>query len=138
MKALKKMLAVVVSVVMALGMMTTAFAAEGDPTITAPANDRTYAVYQIFTGDLANGKLSNVKWGENGTGTKGEAVPEETLTAVAAITGTEADKAAAIAGYVNLNSTAVGTVTNGSSISVPAGYYLIKDNGPAADGEGYS
>lgn len=138
MKNMRKILALVLAMVMVMAMSVTAFAAEGDPTITAPANNRSYAVYQIFTGDLANGKLSNVKWGANGTGTIGEAVSEETLTAVAAITGSDAEKAAAIAKYVKLDSTAFGTVTNGSSISVPTGYYLIKDNGPVADGEGYS
>lgn len=138
MKNLRKTLALVLCIAMVACLMTTAFAAEGDPTITAPANNRSYAVYQIFTGDLANGKLSNVVWGENGTGTKGEAVPEATLTEIAAISGTNAEKAAAIAAYVNLDSNPVGTVTNGSSITVPAGYYLIKDNGPVADGESFS
>lgn len=135
---MKKLIAMLLCVVMVMGLAVTAFAAEGDPTITAPKNTHTYAVYQIFTGDLADGKLSNVKWGKNGTGTEGEVVPEATLTAIAAITGTAAEKAAAVAAYVDLDSTAVGTVTNGSSISVPTGYYLIKDNGPVADGEGYS
>lgn len=136
---MKKLIAMLLCVAMVMGLAVTAFAADTtQPTITAPANNRTYAVYQIFTGDLANGKLSNIKWGANGTGTQGETVPETTLTAIAAITGTNAEKAAAVAAYVNLNSTPVGSVTNGSSLSVPAGYYLIKDNGPVADGEGYS
>ncbi len=144
MKTFKKILASVIAFVFALTLATPALA-EGEtpatpvqPTITAPANNRSYAVYQIFTGDLADGKLSNVKWGENGTGTKGEAVPEATMTAVAAISGTNAEKAAAISAYVNFDSTPVGTVSNGSSISVPTGYYLIKDNGPVAAGESYS
>ncbi|MBQ0064244.1 MAG: isopeptide-forming domain-containing fimbrial protein, partial [Firmicutes bacterium] len=134
---IKKLFSMLVSALMVM-FLATPVLADNDPTITAPANNRTYAVYQIFTGDLANGKLSNVKWGQNGTGTVGEAVPEATLTAVAAIDGTAAEKATAIAAYVNLNSDPIGTVTNGSSISVPTGYYLIKDNGPVADGEGYS
>lgn len=51
-------------------------------TITAPAGStRTYDVYQIFTGDLSGNVLSNVKWGENGTGKAGEAVAKEALDA---------------------------------------------------------
>ena len=45
---------------------TTAFA---DETYTVKINDakgsddHSYEAYQVFTGDLANGKLSNIKWG---------------------------------------------------------------------------
>lgn len=140
MKHVKKLFAMLMAVMMLVGLLSVTSFAE-DPTtytITAPANDRTYEVYQIFTGDLSGKVLSNVKWGQNGTGTVGEAVPAATLTAVAAISGTDAEKAAALAAYVNLESTAVGTVTNGSTLSVVPGYYLIKDNGPVGDGEAYS
>ena len=138
---MKKLFAILLTLVMAMSLATTAFAEDTNPTITAPDNNRTYAVYQIFTGDLSDGVLSNIKWGQNGTGTNGTTVAKETLDAVAAIAGSDvndAGKAEAIAAYVKLDSTPVGTVTNGSSIQVPAGYYLIKDNGPVAAGEAYS
>lgn len=83
MKATKKLLAMMLSMIMVLAMAAPAFAEEEETsspasitstyTITAPSNDHTYEVYQIFTGDYADGILSNVKWGENGTGTEGEA-----------------------------------------------------------------
>lgn len=149
MKNLRKTLALVLCIAMVACLMTTAFASEPTtPTavITAPENNHTYAIYQIFTGDLANGKLSNVKWGANGTGTPGTAVDESTLADVAAITGTDAAMAAAIAEYADLSSNPVGTVTNKGTATVPTGYYLIKDLGVAKDdgsyympdGQGYS
>ena len=39
---------------------------------------------------------------------------------------------------MNLSSEKFGTVTGGSSLTAPTGYYLIKDNGPVSDGESYS
>ena len=40
--------------------------------------------------------------------------------------------------YVNFYSTAIGTVSDSNPLTVPTGYYLIKDNGPVNDGEAYS
>ena len=86
--------------------------------------------------------LSNVKWGQNGTGTEGELVDEATLDALTAVTNknSDADKMAVIEGYVNLTSTKYGEVKDGAPLTVPNGYYLIKDVGPvdAAAGEAYS
>ena len=113
-----------------------AMAEPSTTTITVPAGDsHSYAVYQIFTGELADGKLSNVKWGKNGTGTEGQLVPKTTLDAIAAITGTDEEKAEALAAYANLTGTAAYTVTNAEAINVPTGYYLIKDNAAIADGD---
>lgn len=65
MKKGKKILAVLFSLVMMLTMNMTVFAA----TISGPSNsaysDHTYEVYQIFTGKYADGKLTNLRWGEN-------------------------------------------------------------------------
>ena len=70
MKKTKKMLAVFLAVIMVAVVSIPAFAAEGKTyTITAPDNGHTYEVYQIFTGDYYDGVLSNIKWGQNGTGT---------------------------------------------------------------------
>lgn len=138
MKRAKKLASFLLALVMVFALATTAFAA--DTTITAPAGStRTYDVYQIFTGDLANGVLSNVKWGKNGSGTVGEAVPQETLDALATVNSlSDTEKLAEISKYVNLSSEEFGTVSNGSTLAAPTGYYLIKDNGPVGDGESYS
>ena len=138
MKHMKKLASFLLALVMVFSLATTAFAA--DTTITAPAGStRTYDVYQIFTGDLSGKVLSNVKWGKNGTGTVGEAVPQETLDALAAVNSlSDTEKLAEISKYVNLNSEKFGTVSDGSPLTAPTGYYLIKDNGPVGDGEAYS
>ena len=139
MKYFKKIASLVLALALALVLAVPAMAAE-NTTISAPeGSTRTYDVYQIFTGDLYNGVLSNVKWGQNGTGTKGAAVDQATLDALTAVNGSnDTAKLAEIQKYVNLDSTAIGTVSAGNPLTVPTGYYLIKDNGPVGDGEAYS
>ena len=85
-KVLKGLVAVAASAAMAIAGVagaSTAMAEENttattNPTITFPTDtkyqDHTYEVYQIFTGDLSDGVLSNVKYGENGAKTKGTEV----------------------------------------------------------------
>ena len=138
MKHAKKLTSFLLVLVMVFALATTAFAA--DTTITAPAGStRTYDVYQIFTGDLSGEVLSNVKWGKNGTGTVGKAVPQETLDALAAVNSlSDTEKLAEISKYVNLTSEKFGTVRDGSPLNAPTGYYLIKDNGLVGAGEAYS
>lgn len=138
MKHTKKLASLLLALVMVFALATTAFAAA--TTITAPAGStRTYDVYQIFTGDLAGDVLSNVKWGKNGTGTVGKAVPQATLNALAAVNSlSNTEKLAEISKYVKLDSEKFGTVSDGSPLTAPTGYYLIKDNGPVGDGEAYS
>ena len=139
MKHAKKFASLLLALVMVFALATTAFAAE-NATISAPeGSTRAYDVYQIFTGDLHEGVLSNIKWGKNGTGTKGTAVDQTTLDALAAVNGKSAtEKLTEIQKYVKLDSEKFGTVSNGNSLTVPTGYYLIKDNGPVNDGEAYS
>ena len=136
MKHAKKFASLLLALVMVFALATTAFAAE----ISAPeGSTRTYDVYQIFTGDLHEGVLSNIKWGKNGTGTEGTAVDQTTLNALAAVNGkSDTEKLTAIQKYVKLNSEKFGTVSSGNPLTVPTGYYLIKDSGPVNDGEAYS
>ncbi|MBO5169292.1 MAG: isopeptide-forming domain-containing fimbrial protein [Oscillospiraceae bacterium] len=139
MKHARKLASLLLALVMVFALATTAFAAEST-TISAPAgSSRSYDVYQIFTGDLNAGVLSNVKWGKNGTGTEGNAVDQTILEALAAVNGkSNTEKLTEIQKYVNLNSEKIGTVSNGSPLTVTTGYYLIKDNGPVNNGEAYS
>lgn len=139
MKHTKKLASLLLALVMVFALATTAFAAE-DTTISAPKeSNRTYEVYQIFTGDLHEGVLSNIKWGKNGTGTEETAVDQTTLDALAAVNGkSNTEKLTEIQKYVKLDSEKFGTVSNGNSLTVPTGYYLIKDTGPVNDGEAYS
>ena len=142
MKTMKKLTALMLSLVMMLALGVTAFATESSNgstastyTITAPNTDHKYEIYQIFTGDLdANKTLSNIKWGQNGTGTVGAKVDETVLNTIKNATGTDAEKLAVISQYANFNSVADGVVSNGSIYNAEPGYYLIKDeNGSLAN-----
>ena len=139
MKHARKLASLLLALIMVFALATTAFAAE-NTIISAPeGSTRTYDVYQIFTGDLHEGVLSNIKWGKNGTSTEGTAVDQTTLAALAAVNGkSDTEKLTEIQKYVKLDSEKFGTVSNGNSLTVPTGYYLIKDNGPVNDGEAYS
>ena len=132
MRKVKKLLGLLLAAVMVLAMGTTAFADEKTHTITAPNNGHTYEVYQIFKGDYSEGDnsekiLSNVKWGENGTGTLDENVSEEILTELKDANGSDTQLLAVIIKYANLESDEFGTVSYESPLEVPSGYYLIKD-----------
>ena len=136
MKKMKKVMALLLSLVMVLAMSVVAFADEASTfTIKAPATTHQYEIYQIFTGDLSGTILSNVKWGANGTVTKGEAVGQDVIDALTAVNSkTDVEKLEVIEQYANLTSTPVGTVTNGSTYEAEAGYYLIKDKDNTVSG----
>lgn len=136
----KKGAALVVAIVAALTLtVSAAFADTTTYKITGPSDGHTYKVYQIFTGDLNNSKLSNVKWGANGTGTKGEAVDEATISAIQKLENNTDATGKKIAEYVNFESAAVANLTDSNATAeVPAGYYLIEDEGPAGEGDSYS
>ena len=134
MKKVKKLLSLIVAAVMVIAMAVPAFAAAQTYTITAPSGDHEYEIYQIFTGDLSDGVLSNVKWGENGTGTKGAAVDKSTLDALTAVNSkSDKDKLTVIEQYAIL-SNPVATISNGATYTADAGYYLIKDKDKTVSG----
>ena len=138
MKHARKLAGLLLALIMVFALATTAFAAE-NTTISAPKGSRTYDVYQIFTGDLHEGVLSNIKWGKNGTGTEETAVDQTTLDALAAVNSkSDTEKLTVIQTYVNFGSTAIGTVSDSKPLTVTPGYYLLKDNGPVGNGEDYS
>ena len=143
MNKLRKLTCLLLALMMVFAMTATASAAGDTSTITAPdGSTRTYEVYQIFVGDLdpESKVLSNVKWGKNGTGTEGELVDEATLDALTSVNGkSDTEKMAAIEACVNLSSAKFGEVKDNAPLSVPNGYYLIKDVGPvdATAGEAY-
>ena len=148
MKKMKRLVALALSVVMVLAMSVVAFAddsasesttATGNTTtpetytITAPDNNHTYEVYQIFTAKLStddegNRILSDVKWGKNGTGKENDDVDTTILNAIKGTTDNDTAKLAVISKYVKLTSQKYGEVKKDKPLTgVPAGYYLIKD-----------
>lgn len=78
MKRMKKIVSLVLAVIMALAMTTTAFAADNNPyKITVKQNaadqsEHSYEAYQVFAGDIAlvgeNKVLSNIIWGSGVNG----------------------------------------------------------------------
>ena len=150
MKRIKKLASLLLAMVMVLAMGTTVFAGDADngPDVSEPPSTQeqgtpdaqaetqtpatvthTYEIYQIFTGDYADGVLSNIKWGESGTGTKGEKVNETVLNALEAVTDSTSDteQLAIIQQYANLNSTPIKTGSETTYTGLTPGYYLVKD-----------
>lgn len=151
-KAMKKLMAALLAVAMVCAMAIPAFADGSSSTstaavtlytITAPKNGHTYEIYQIFTGDYdahQPSMLANIKWGKNGTGTAGEDVEQTVLDALSKVASytSDSDKLDVIDKYVTLTNP-VETITNGGSVEVVGGYYLIKDkDGSVPSSETYT
>lgn len=149
---MKKLMAALLAVAMVCAMAIPAFADGSSSTstaavtlytITAPKNGHTYEIYQIFTGDydaLQPSMLTNIKWGKNGTGTAGDAVEQTVLDALSKVASytSDSDKLDVIEKYVTLTNP-VETITNGGSVEVVGGYYLIKDqDGSVPSSETYT
>lgn len=105
--------------------------------LTGTTTGHTYEAYQIFTGDLSEGVLSNVKWGEGVTYTG-----EETSAAdvAKALDKNNENKITIDQLLENLTLTQpVKTVpsTEGSTVidGLAAGYYLVKDQDGTQDGK---
>lgn len=125
MKHLKRLASLLLALTLVFALAATASADETQYKITAPNTSHTYDIYQIFKGEYSDGKLNDVQWGSNGT-TKSGVVDSSVLQEIQRATG-ESAILTAVKKYVDLNSTPVGTVTNGNSYDAVPGYYLIKD-----------
>ena len=132
MKKIKRMMAIAIAIILSLGVSNCVFA-EGEKTITAPQNNHTYEIFQIFKGTVSDGKLVNLKYGKNSKGTEDTDVSQADITKLNSIqdagSSVAQDQAdiAAMAEFVNLESTPVAIITNGGTYSAPVGYYLIRD-----------
>lgn len=128
MKYMKKFMALLAALTLALTVAVPAFAETTTPktyTITINNGTGTYAAYQIFKGDLYDKTLSNIEWGDNVTD-EGRTKFGNAADKAKTIT-TEADaKAFAVEVAKYLTDPAAGTGTDSITVSGP-GYYLIKN-----------
>ncbi len=125
---MKKLLAILLAIVMVMGMATTAFAAETEHSITINGTaGHTYEVYQIFTGDLYEGILSNIVWGDGVTDAGRTALGDAATIAE----GLEEDDIQAFLNSVSLYLTnPKDMVANDATYTLEnldPGYYLVKD-----------
>lgn len=151
-KVFKSLVAVAATAAMAVaGFAGAASATAEENTVTAAKTykisfptdakyaEHTYEVYQVFTGDLSDGVLSNVRYGANGTKTEGTEVTAaelKQLTDVNAGSKTAQEKLDVIKTFANLKSTPVATLTKtNTSYTAAAGYYLIKDKDGSQTGK---
>lgn len=147
MKKFKKLASMILALVMALTMTLSLVSADGTYTITInnEVTGHKYEAYQIFTGDLSNGVLSNIVWGAGVTPDGQTALQNKYDTA-------ETKSAAGVAealtndNAVQFAKDAAGYLTTTKAVStyreadkkytidgLAAGYYLVKDqNGSLA------
>ena len=154
MKHAKRIASVLLALVMAMALMVPALAANTNShtiTIDYEKPGHTYTAYQIFKGDIANGKLTNIEWG---SGVDGAAV----LTALNTLASYKdckdaKDVADVLAGFED-NSEELDAFAEvvGAHLATPSGssketkspytinvtgdgYYLVKDTGTIAEGD---
>ncbi len=141
MKHMKRFASLFLAMLMVFAMTATAFAAETySITINNSAEGHTYEAYQIFTGDLSEGVLSNIKWGSSvsNSATLGNAAAvaeklDTNYTGEDKITLDDLLKMITLGNPV-ANS---GETSNPYEISgLAAGYYLVKDQDGSVTGEG--
>lgn len=147
MKRFKKMLSILLTMAMTMAMTVTAFATAESSKYTQTTG-HTYQVYQIFTGDYSNGVLSNIRWGQNGTGydankQEQDKVAETELEKLEAVKNSTDNVAKynVIKEFVNLSSTAYRENSFEANAAIqwtelPAGYYLVRDKEGSLSGAG--
>ena len=143
MKKMKKVGSLLLALIMVFCMSTTVFAANTNSHTITIKNDKaghTYSAYQVFKGDISNGKLTNIEWGAGVDGAnlltelkKNTAFAkctdaESVADVVATLKDTDLD---AFAKTVNgfLSTTVAASVsTKPYTMTVSGdGYYLVKD-----------
>ena len=143
-KAMKKLMAALLAVSMVCAMAIPAFAdgtgtgaAAAGTTYTITINNPvgSYEAYQIFSGDLNDGTLSNIAWGTGVTAAGKTALGNAEDKAAALKTDVDAKAFAAEVGSY-LSTTTSGTYISGEITGLTAGYYLVKNKAGSVVGTG--
>ena len=147
MKRIKRIASLILAMAMIFAMSATVLAAqtsdsdvsnasEEQEETSAAVKQHTYEIYQIFTGDYADGVLSNIKWGANGTGTVGVKVDTAVLKELEAVKDATSDtaKLAVIQKYAVLTTTPIKTGSETTYTGLTPGYYLVKDQDGSLNG----
>ena len=155
MKKVKTLSAVIVSLAILLMMSVPVWAAgEYSISITNDKTGHTYEAYQIFTGDLNEGVLSNVQWGSGVNGTTLLAALKladaekygacETAADVSLALGTEGASAADAEAFAEVAAQYLTSPAGSANAPVEgkytisgldAGYYLVKDKDGSLTGQ---
>ena len=149
MRNTRKLLSLLAAIMLLAALCTTALAAETTYTITVTdaTAGHTYEAYQIFTGDLSDGKLSNIQWGTGLSADGQKAIlglykldPESKTAADAAaelVKNKNAADFAKLAGKYLTGTPAKSVEGNGSYTieGLEPGYYLVKDQDSSLNGE---
>lgn len=142
MKRVKRLASLMLALILVFCMSMSAFAEETTYSITInnSTEGHTYEAYQIFTGDLHEGVLSNIKWGSSVSNSAGlgdaAAVAEKLDTNY---TGEGKITVDNLLEMITLGNPVAdsGETSNPYVISgLAAGYYLVKDKDGSVTGEG--
>lgn len=142
----KHFMAFFLSLVMIMAMGLTAFAADTPKyslTVENTGNtEHIFELYQIFTGDLSEGTLSNIQWGAGVTDAGKKQFGDASTKAASLKKEDDAkDFANSLAQYLTLPTTSTGVSANSSYKfdNLTAGYYLVKDkDGTQNNGGSYT
>ena len=152
MKTIKRSIALVLAMILALAMSVTVFAAPNADqntfslTLNKAVKGHTYEAYQILSGDLSADKatLSNIKWGEGinaegQTALGGDAAGYAKKLADMGNNSSELKEQAQIIGANLKSASGSVTVTDSDAKNVISnlkpGYYLIKDKDDSLQGQ---
>ena len=141
MKHLRKFVSILLTAIMVLAMCIPVMADDtttssngtlnGTITMENVEAGHTYSIYQILVGkyDASTKVLSDAKWG-SATEKYGQVVSEtEMKNLVDLVSETEQNRANSVANLIKQGAASVGTINSENlSVSVPTGYYVIKDS----------
>ena len=151
MKHIKKLVALMLALTLAMAMGMTALADDGQTqaaatthNITNGSTTHSYEIYQIFTGtyDSTSKQLKNLKYGANAVGTTGNAVSAADLKKLSEYSDAGSTQAldqadiAFISQFVTLSNPykTIAKDATEKTVAVEEGYYLIKDVNGSLDG----